>query len=92
MFSEVQPYGRIENLNLMEKDATEISKKTTEHGVARLIDHVLTNNMRSMIELALVRGSIRKFEVVFNSQQGKDMVALSSELEEMKKTIKDCNV
>ena len=45
-----------------------------------MINHVLANHMRLMIELAMVRGSIAKFEVVFKSLEGKDVAALSSKL------------
>ena len=57
-----------------------LSKKTIEHKVVMLIDHVLANNMRSMIELAMVWGSITKFEAIFKSQDGKDVTTLLSEL------------
>ena len=76
----------------MEKDAIELSNKVTEHGVVRMINHVLASNVRSLIELAMVRGLIAKFEVVFKSQEGKDATTLSVEIKGMKKVAKDLKV
>ena len=91
-YSNVDYTTMIQRQFYMEKDATKISKKMTKHRVARLIDHVLASNMRSMTELALVKGPMRKFKAIFKSQQGKDTATLSSELEGMKKTVKDFKV
>ena len=54
----------------MVKDVSEVTKKVSEQGMARLIDHVLANNMRLVAELATIKGAIKKHESIFKSYQG----------------------
>ena len=40
----------------MDKDWNEMMKNVNEEGVVKLVDHAIASNMRSIVELAMVRG------------------------------------
>ena len=61
----------------------------SKQGVARLVDHIVVNNLRPAVELAIVKGAIKKHESVFKSFRGQDLGRLSVDLQSMGKLITD---
>ena len=63
---------------------SEVSKKTNKKGLVKLVDHVIASTMQSTMELAMVRGTIKKHDMFFRNQQGKVV-----EVEGLKKMVND---
>ena len=60
-----------------------------EWGVSSLVDHILTCNLWSILELVMVRRLIEKHEKFYRSHEGKDIRCLFVEVEGLNKTVAD---
>ena len=66
-----------------------MNKNVNERGVVKLVDHAIASNMRSMAELAMVRGAIGKHELLFRNQQGRDLSRENMDLKRMVVELKE---